>query len=311
MHYSLLAILIMYDWIFITIFAAIMQTTRTSLQKSLKPHLSSEAITWVRYSFGLPVVICYILILHNIGLSYPSIHRLFIAYCLAAGLFQIIGTLLLVSLFSHRNFAVSTAYAKTEAIQVAIIGALLFDEYISLTITAAIIIGVSAIIIISVAQDKINWQSLFKDLNYRHIFIGIACGAAFALDALIIREAILILDSASPIMNAALTLLSIVLLNLLALGVWMGYKNKYIFREIVFHWKPSALVGITSALGSIGWFSAFALTQVAYVKTVGQIELVFSILVTQKIFREGMSRLEILAIMLIGTSILILIYNTK
>ena len=70
-------------------------------------------------------------------------------------------------------------------------------------------------------------------------------------------------------------------------------------------------MGVTSAIGSIAWFTAFALTQAAYVKTVGQVELLFSILVTQRIFKEGISRTEIFSIFLIIASIVILIYSTN
>ena len=39
---------------------------------------------------------------------------------------QILGTACLVAAFRYRNFAVATSLAKTEAIQVAIVGALYF-----------------------------------------------------------------------------------------------------------------------------------------------------------------------------------------
>ena len=44
------------------------------------------------------------------------------------GLAQIFGTFLLVYLFSFRNFAVGTAYSKTEPIQAALFGFLLLGE---------------------------------------------------------------------------------------------------------------------------------------------------------------------------------------
>ncbi len=301
----------MYIWIPITILAAMMQTTRTSLQKSLKGNLSSQSITWIRYLFGLPIVLVYMLILGTMGLDFPGINRMFIIYSLVAGFFQILGTMLLVSLFSHRNFAVSTAYAKTEAIQVVIIGTILFDQYISFISTIAILIGVLGVILISLVQDNINWYSLFTGLKHKYVMIGICCGASFSIDALFIREAILVLEIPSPIMGAASTLMAIVIINLVALGFWILITEKDAFHSIYLYRGRSALVGITSALGSIAWFSAFALTEVAYVKAVGQLEVIFSILVTQKLFKEGMNRIEMLAVFLIGISILILIYSTS
>lgn len=298
------------NWVFFTIFAALMQTTRTSLQKSLKPYLSSEAITWVRYVFGLPVVLTYIAILNTTGLGIPAVNYLFLFYCIGAGLFQIIGTMLLVSLFSHRNFAVSTAYAKTEAIQAAIIGVVLFGEYVSFTGSIAIIVGAVGVVLISIAQDTINWHSLLRGFRQKSVLIGIGSGSTFALDALLIREAILVLADGSLIMNAAFTLVVISILNLVMLAVWIFLRDKQTFYAIKLQWKSSILVGITSALGSIGWYSGFAITQVAYVKSVGQIELIFSILVTQKIFNEGLNKIEITAIMLVSASILLLIQTT-
>ena len=70
-------------------------------------------------------------------------------YCLFAGLFQIIGTILLVSLFSHRNFAVSTAYTKTEAIQVAIFGAIFFQAYLNILSSIAVVLGMLGVSLVS------------------------------------------------------------------------------------------------------------------------------------------------------------------
>ena len=301
----------MSTWVFITFFAALMQTARTSLQKSLIKYLPTEIITWIRFIFGLPFVILYIVILQSIGLQFPSPSGIFIVYCLFAGLFQIIGTILLVSLFSHRNFAVSTAYSKTEAIQVAIIGSILFQEYLSIASSIAIILGMFGVVLISSSQQSIQLPTLLNGLKHKSVLIGIASGTSFAFDALLIREAILLLNNDNPLTNAAITLLVILILNIIQLGTWILYKNKKMFHGISIYWKRSILVGITSAIGSIAWFTAFALTQAAYVKTVGQIELLFSIFVTQKIFKEGISRIEIISILFIVSSIVLLIYSTN
>ena len=301
----------MSTWVFITFFAALMQTARTSLQKSLIKYLPTEIITWIRFIFGLPFVILYIVILQSIGLQFPSPSEIFIVYCLFAGLFQIIGTILLVSLFSHRNFAVSTAYSKTEAIQVAIIGSILFQEYLSIASSIAIILGMFGVVLISSSQQSIQLSTLLNGLKHKPVLIGIASGTSFAFDALLIREAILLLNNDNPLTNAAITLLVILILNIIQLGTWILYKNKKMFHGISIYWKRSILVGITSAIGSIAWFTAFALTQAAYVKTVGQIELLFSIFVTQKIFKEGISRIEIISILFIVSSIVLLIYSTN
>ena len=110
-------------------------------------------------------------------------------------------------------------------------------------------------------------------------------------------------------MNASLTLVTILVLQTVMLGVWILFRNRDQFAKIFVHWRLSSLVGLTSTLGSIGWFTAFALTQVAYVKTVGQIELIFSLFVTHKIFKERLNKSEGIAIFLMISSILLLIYS--
>ena len=42
------------------------------------------------------------------------------------------------------------------------------------------------------------------------------------------------------------------------------------------NWRIASLAGITGTLGSIGWFTAFALTSAANVRTLGMVEVVFS-----------------------------------
>jgi drug/metabolite transporter (DMT)-like permease len=57
-------------------------------------------------------------------------------------------------------------------------------------------------------------------------------------------------------------------------------------------------------LGSLGWFVAFALQNATYVRSVGQIELVFTVLVSTLIFRERPTRRELTGIALLAVSII-------
>ncbi|MGB0966592.1 MAG: EamA family transporter, partial [Halocynthiibacter sp.] len=70
------------------------------------------------------------------------------------------------------------------------------------------------------------------------------------------------------------------------------------------------LVGLTSMIGSFCWFAAFTLQNAAYVKAVGQIELLFSFLAGFFVFKEKTSPREFIAMGLITASILLLIVVT-
>jgi uncharacterized membrane protein len=60
-------------------------------------------------------------------------------------------------------------------------------------------------------------------------------------------------------------------------------------------------------MGSACWFSAFALQNAAYVRTLGQVELVFTFIASYFFFKERSSRAEIGGIVLIVTGIILLL----
>ena len=76
-------------------------------------------------------------------------------------------------------------------------------------------------------------------------------------------------------------------------------------------WRQCSFVWVTSALGSIGWFTALTIQRVTYVKALAQIEFIFALLVSYFIFGEKSSKIEILGMVLVVSGILILLMFTK
>jgi len=64
-------------------------------------------------------------------------------------------------------------------------------------------------------------------------------------------------------------------------------------------------------LASIGWFTAFTLQNASYVRALGQIELLFTFLVTTRVFRESVSRLEYAGCAMIVSGILVLLIGAR
>jgi drug/metabolite transporter (DMT)-like permease len=60
------------------------------------------------------------------------------------------------------------------------------------------------------------------------------------------------------------------------------------------------------AAASAGWFTAFAIEPVAHVRTLGLIELVFSYVVSRRIFRERLERRELAGIGLLALGVVII-----
>jgi drug/metabolite transporter (DMT)-like permease len=57
----------------------------------------------------------------------------------------------------------------------------------------------------------------------------------------------------------------------------------------------------------MGWFTAMAMQQVAYVRALGQIELIFTFISAVFIFKERINRMEVAGCVLIVTGILFLL----
>ena len=64
------------------------------------------------------------------------------------------------------------------------------------------------------------------------------------------------------------------------------FTKKNNLFAVIKYWRQSLPAGISGSGATAGWFFAFALASVAEVRAVGQVELIFSILVSLLIFRE-------------------------
>jgi drug/metabolite transporter (DMT)-like permease len=171
----------------------------------------------------------------------------------------------------------------------------------------AIIIGVAGVILISVARLPLSWANLWSAMVGRTAAIGIFSGALFGVSAVAYRSASLSLDGPDPIMQAAVTLAFVSTLQTLIMVAWMAVTDMREFGRVARAWRSSTLVGVAGILGSACWFTAMTLQQVAYVRALGQIELVFTFAASVFVFREQINRQEIAGCLLIVGGILLLL----
>jgi drug/metabolite transporter (DMT)-like permease len=296
-------------WIPITLAAAFLQNLRSALQKYLKGVMGTTGATFVRFGFGAPFAVIFVALLHFWGgyqLPEPGLH--FVFWAMIGGLAQIAGTALLVYLFSFRNFVVGTAYSKTEPLQAAAFGFLLLGETVNLTAMIAIVTGVLGVLVISVARTNLSRTALSSALSSRPALIGIASGAAFGVSAVAYRSASLSLGGPNFVMQAAVTLAFVTLFQSAVMIVWMALREPGEFARIGRALWPSLLVGMAGITASACWFMAMTIQNVAYVRALGQVELVFTFLASVFVFRETVTRLEIAGTLLIIAGIVGLLY---
>ena len=297
-----------WGWVYLTFLASAAQALRTGGQKHLTQHLSTFAVTLVRFVYGLPFVVVYFVILLKLyDKEIPFLSSYFLGFCLLGGLGQILATALLVYLFSFRNFAVGTTYARTEAFLTAVVGALFFSETIRLQGWFAIAISVAGVVAITIARTSISDGSLFARIWNRSAVVGLATGLCFALASLSIRQAALSFGDNNFLFPAALTLLTTVLIQTVIVGTYIAIRERQQIPIMLREWKTSTFVGATSALGSAGWFTAFTLQKASYVKALGQIEFIFTLAISVLFFRERSSRGELLGMALVVAGIVYLL----
>lgn len=297
-------------WIPISIFAALMQAVRTAAQKSLNTRLSTWMTTYVRSLFGLPVVAVFLAAaMAYEGLGWPQLTPRYVAFCVGAAATQVIATYLLIWLFQLRNFAVGTMLSKTDVMQAALIGSLLFSETINAAGWIAILLTVAGVVAISAGRVGLGKlgageMTLAQALVAKTTLIGLVTGFFFCLSYLFLREASLGLGQGGFLYRAAWTVVIVTGVQVAVIGAYLAATEPASFRALRGSMGLCAFIGITSGLGSIGWFTAMTLENASYVKAVGQVEVIFTLAISALYFREQINHLELLGIAVIVAGVL-------
>lgn len=296
-------------WIPVTIAAAFLQNLRSTWQKQLTGTMSATAATYVRFSYGLPVAVVYLWGLHEIGgFALPSPNGWFLVYCLIGGVAQIIATFLLVALFAYRNFAVGTTYSKTETVQAALFGVIVLGDHPSMGAVAAILVSLAGVIAISMAKSHLTLANFGRSLTERPTLMGLGTGAGFGISAVCYRAASLSLHADGFLIAASYTLVTVLIIQTVLMTAWLMWREPQELRKTATAWKVSCLVGLVGALASVCWFTAMTIENAAYVRALGQIELVFTFASSYFLFKEKTGRLELLGIGLVIGGLLLLLF---
>jgi drug/metabolite transporter (DMT)-like permease len=301
--------LILPGWIAFTVSAALFQCWRTAMQQRLRGELSVNAAGVVRYLYGVPVGLALALGYAVIfGQSLPHIGLVVLALCAAGGLLQIIGTNLLIMAFGYRNFAVGTAYSKTEAMQAAIIAVILLEEHLSPLSWLGIAIGVGGVLYLSLAGRGTTPIELLRGIVQPAALCGIAAGFCFSSTGVLIKMANQVMPGGDLVFKALVILAMTNAMQTVMQGSYLAWREPAQFAAVFRSWRVSAQVGALSALGSACWFSAFALAPVALVRAVGQVEILFTLGFSRFYLREKAKRTDIIgALVVVSGVVLVLI----
>lgn len=291
-------------WVPITLFAAAAQTVRNTAQRTLTDEVGPWSATLVRFLFGLPLTIVWVLLLYGLPGStalLPPFSLPYLGWIGMGAFFQIFATAALLRAMQERNFAVAVTLSKTEVLQVALFGVVLLHELPTAMAVLAMLVATLGVLALSLPRQGqlLSWRAWCS----KSALYGLLAGAGFAISTIGFRGGALALGDVSPWVSGAWGVLIAQSLQSLGMGGWVAARGGLgpIFRA----WRISLLAGSMGAAASLAWFTAYAMHTVADVRTLGMIEVVFSYLVSRRVLRERLTRAEQvgMALMLLGLGI--------
>ena len=294
-------------WIPITIGAAAAQTARNAAQRHLTPILGTLGATLVRFVYGLPFALLWLAIVALAGgfpLPYPN--AAFVWWIVVSSVTQIGATALLLRVMAERNFALGTAYAKTELIQVALFALLFLGDPLTAGVMAAVFFSTVGVMLLAPIDRQRPVRTLIAGWTTRPAMMGLMSGALFGIAAVGYRGAALALEGSAYPMAAACTLAAAQTLQTILLGGWLLARTPAVVVRVAREWRKSLFAGLMGATASGCWFTAMAIEPAAHVRTLGLIEILFSYAISQRLFRERLTGSEIAGMLLLMAGLVII-----
>jgi drug/metabolite transporter (DMT)-like permease len=288
-------------WAVFTVIAAFFQTLRNAMQRELTGTLGTVGATHVRFLFGFPFALVFLLgLIAGTDVPLPRPGWAFWPWVIDGAVAQIAATATMLMAMGERSFVVTIAYIKTEPIQVAIFGLIFLGDAVSLPLMTAIIVATAGVLIMSTKPGGMVG-------GIKPTLIGLFSGGLFALSAIGYRGAILDLHLRNFVMAATFTLVVGLLMQAVVLSLYLWLRQPAVMTAIAKSWKRSLFAGFMGALASQFWFLAFALATAASVRTLALVEVLFAQLVARYAFGQKTTPREAVGMVLVVAGVVLLI----
>lgn len=294
-------------WIIFSLIATVSQITRNLFSKKLTTDFPVKVIALSRFIYALPVVVLAYLISAKINGGVIITSNLFFLWVLFMGISQILATYFRVTLFRYKSFAVSLTIVQIDTIIVAIIGVLFLKEFINIYAWIGIFVATCGLILASLSKNQVTLNNIKTTLLTKPSLIALLTGIFLALAGISAKQTFKYIEGSNNIIESLFSLtfiLTIEILILLPITMASDISSvKLLFTKPL---QPM-IIGFCSGLGSFSWLTAYSLTHIAYVRTVGQLEFIFATLISLYYFKERLYKLEILGMFMVSMGTVILI----
>ena len=288
-------------WAVFTLVAATAQTFRNATQKGLTDRLGTVGATHIRFLFGLPFGLLALAAVSMAFGGLPAPNARSFLWTAFGAVSQIAATALMLAAMRQRSFVVTTAYTKTEPVQIALFAVVILGEQITATLAAAILIATAGVLALS-------WPSRAggEIFSWRPALLGIASGGLFAFAAVGFRGGITALGTAEFVPAATLTLAIALTVQTALLSTWLILRDPGTLKAVLKAWRPSLPAGFLGAFASQMWFLAFALQSAAAVRTLGLVEILIAGMVSRRLFSQtpGIRDVAGMVLVIVGIALL-------
>jgi drug/metabolite transporter (DMT)-like permease len=312
-------------WMVFTLFAAAGQVLRNAMQRSLTEKLGTTGATHVRFLYGLPFGLLFFgIAFYVMREPVPQAQAGFWWWILLGACTQIVATALMLTAMRSKSFVMTTAYVKTEPVQVAVFAAIFLGDRLPMWIWVSVIVATVGVVMMSWQKSPVKANALptvavssaaslgganavpTSSLGYgsgQAIAVGLGAAAFFAFAAVGFRGAVIHLGESHFLLRASVTLAIGLTIQTFILTTYLLFRDRQVLVKLVELWRPSMLGGFLGAFSSQMWYLAFALASVAQVRTLALIEIFFALMVSKKLFAQGTSGRELLGMSLIAAGV--------
>ena len=265
-------------WVPITLLASALQVARNATQSGLVVQIGTLGATQVRFLFGLPFALLFLLIAGLAVEPVPAFTIDAMAWVTMGSLAQIGATALMLLAMRARGFAAATALIKTEPVMLALIGWLVLGDALGPGSVAAIVVATLGTVLMTLTPGR--------RLAPVPVLLALAAGFLFGVSAIGFRGAILALPEGGFVIRATTMLVTSLIIQTLVLTVWLVVFDRAALVGAIRVWRVSLAAGFLGAAGSQAWFLGFALTAAANVRTLALVEILMARMISGRLFAE-------------------------
>ena len=132
---------------------------------------------------------------------------------------------------------------------------------------------------------------------------GLGTGFFFTLMSICTKLGMREVESNDTVLEALVVLVAISAGQVLMQGTYVLIREPGEMRRVLASWRTSSWVGLMSSTASAFWFTAFALAPVALVRTVGQVEVLFTVGFGRFYLGESVKPREVVALFCVAVGV--------